>query len=186
MISKISILLSEEIGLKLNSSDNEMQVYAYSIEVLSSLLINLIILSITAHLLDKWLQLVTFIIFFSGLRIYAGGYHAKTHIECMSISFIIFTISALCSTYFKQFGEFILIFGILFSSLMIFVFAPSESDNKPLSNNERKKYKMISRITVIILSLAVVFLYFVKIQTDFIYITASVAMIIECFSLLVK
>jgi len=186
MISKISILLSEEIGLKLNSSDNEMQVYAYSIEVLSSLLINLIILSITAHLLNKWIQLITFIIFFSGLRIYAGGYHAKTHIECMSISFIIFTISALSSTYLKQFGEFILIFGVLFSSLMVFVFAPSESDNKPLSINKRKKYKIFSRITVIILSLAVVFLYFVKVKTDFIYITAAVAMIIESISLLVK
>lgn len=186
MISKISILLSEEIGLKLNSSDNEMQVYAYSIEVLSSLLINLIILSIAAHLLNKWLQLITFIIFFSGLRIYAGGYHAKTHIECMSISFIIFIISAMSSTYLKQFGEFILIFGILFSSLMVFVFAPNESDNKPLSINKRKKYKIISRITVIILSLAVVFLYFVKVKTDFIYITAAVAMIIESISLLVK
>lgn len=186
MINKISLLLSEGIGVKLNSSDDEKEVYAYSIEVLLSLLINLAILSIAAYILNKELELLIFIIFLSGLRTFAGGYHAKTHLECFIISLSIFLISAMSSTYLKQFGETILVSGIIFSTFMVFWRAPSETENKPLSKNERKKYKVISRIIVVILSLAVVALYFLRARIGHIYITAVVAMVIETVSLLKK
>ncbi len=186
MINKISVFLSEGIGSKLNSSDNEKAVYAYSIEVLLSLLLNLIILFVTAYLLNKKLELLIFIIFFSGLRIFAGGYHAKTHVECMLLSFSIFVISALCGTYLKQYGETVLVLGIIFSIFMVFWLAPSETENKPLNKNEKKKYKTISRIIVVVLSLAAVILYYLRAETGYIYITGVVAMVIESVSLLKK
>jgi len=186
MINKISVFLSDGIGLKLNSSDNEKEVYAYSIEVLLSLLINLLILSITAYILNRKLELFVFIIFFSGLRVYAGGYHAKTHLECFSISLILFLISALSNSYLTAYGEIILAVGIAFSVIMVFRLAPAETENKPLSKKERKKYSLISRIIVIALSLAAVSLYFIRDNTSHIYITAVVAMVIESASMLKK
>lgn len=186
MINKISVFLSEGIGVKLNSSDNEKAVYAYSIEVLLSLLLNLMILSLTAYVLNKKLELLIFIIFFSGLRTFAGGYHARTHAECIFLSFSIFVISAMSGTYLKQYGEIILTFGVIFSISMVFWLAPSETENKPLSKNERKKYKVISRIIVVTLSLAAAFLYYLRVETDYIYITAVTAMAIESVSLLKK
>lgn len=186
MINKISVLLSEGIGLKLNSSDNEKAVYAYSIEVLLSLLLNLIILTVAAHVLNKKFELLIFIIFFSGLRTFAGGYHARTHTECIFLSFSIFIISAMCGTYLKQYGEIILVSGVIFSVFMVFWLAPSETENKPLSKSERKKYKVISRVIVITLSLAAVVLYYLRVETDYVYITAVAAMAIESVSLLKK
>jgi len=186
MLNKISVLLSEEISLRLNSSDDEKEVYTYSMEVLLSLLLNLIILSITAHVINKELHLFIFIMFFSGLRAFAGGYHAKTHIGCISISFLMFFISAVCSTSLKQFGEIILVFGVLFSVLMVFYLAPVESENKPLSKKDRQKYKIFSRIIVVVLSLTAIFLYFVKAHTDYAYITAAMSLIFESGSLLKK
>jgi len=184
MLNKVSTILSEEISLRLNSSDNEKEVYAYSIEVLLSLLINLVILFITSYVLNKVLHLFVFIVFFSGLRAFAGGYHAKTHFECISISFLIFIISIMCSMYLKQFGEIILVFGVFFSLLMVFYLAPVENENKPLNENERKKFELYSRITVVFLSLIVIALYFMKIQTDYVYITAAISMFIESVSML--
>lgn len=186
MINKISALLSEEIGLRLNSSDNEREIYAYSIEVLLSLFINLIILSFTAYVLKKPVELLIFIIFFSGLRSFAGGYHAKTHLECISLSFCLFIISALSSIYLKEYGKVILFLGVLFSLIMIFLLAPTETENKPLSERERKKYKKISRIIVIILSLLAICLYFTREVTGFLYITAAVSMSAESVSLFKK
>lgn len=186
MINKISAKLSEEIGLRLNSSDNEKEIYSYSIEVLISLFINFIILSITAFILRKPVELITFIIFFSGLRTFAGGYHAKTHIECISLSLCLFIISALSSTYLREYGNLILILGILFSIIMVFVLAPSESGNKPLSKKERMKYKTISRIIVTVLSVSAICLYFTRVVTGYVYITAVVAMAVESISLLKK
>ena len=184
MIDKISAKLSEEIGLRLNSSDNEKEIYAYSIEVLISLLINFIILTITACIMKKQAELIIFIVFFSGLRSYAGGYHAKTHIECVSLSLCLFIISALSSTYFMEYGKIILFLGILFSIIMVFVFAPSESANKPLSERKLKKHKKFSRIIVLVLSVTAIFLYFTKETSGYVYITAAVAMSFESLSLL--
>lgn len=183
MISKLSVLLSEELSVKLSSSDDNKEIYKYSIEVLLSLLINIIILTVAAYILKKFVELIVFTIFFSGLRIFAGGYHSKTHIECFTVTLIIFLISALSSTYFIAIGEGILVFGILFSVLMIFWLAPSEAENKPLNKKERKKYKIISRVSVIAFSLAVIVLYYMRDKIGYIYITAAIAMIIESVSL---
>lgn len=186
MINKVSAILSEEIKLRLNSSDNDREVYAYSIEVLLSLLINFIILAITAYILKKSAELIIFIIFFSGLRIYAGGYHAKTHLECISISFVIFIISSLSNNILKSYSEILLFVGLAFSVLMVFVFAPAETENKPLSKDERIKYRRFSRIIVLTLSIAAIILYFMRAATNNIFITAVVSMIIESISLLKK
>lgn len=186
MISKISAILSEEIKLRLNSSDNEKEIYAYSIEVLISLFINFFILSTTAYLLKKQVELIVFIVFFSGLRSYAGGYHARTHIECIILSFCLFVISASSSAYLMEYGNILLILGVLFSVIMVFMLAPTESENKPLSKRERVKYKRISRILVIVLSLITIYLYSTKEVTGCIYITAVVAMSLESVSLLKK
>ncbi len=186
MINKISLLLSDGIGVKLNSSDDEKAVYAYSIEVLLSLFVNLILLLCVAHVVNKKWELLIFIIFFSGLRTYAGGYHAKTHVECMALSMLGFVISALCGMYLRSYGEIVLIFGLLFSLFMVFKLSPVESENKPLSKSERKKYKMISRASVVALSFAAIILYVLRMKTDYIYVTASAAMVIESVSLLKK
>lgn len=186
MINKISALLSEEIGLRLNSSDNEKEIYTYSIEVLISLFVNLIILSLTAYILKKQTELLVFIVFFSVLRTFAGGYHAKTHVECVVLSFCFFVLSALSSTYLIEYGKTILISGILFSIIMVFLLAPSESENKPLGKKERAKYKKFSRTIVIVLSLLAIYLYFIRESTDCVYLTAVVAMSIESVSLLKK
>ena len=186
MISKISVFLSEGIGSRLNSSDNEKEVYAYSIEVLLSLLINLLILSSVAYVFGKELELLIFIVFFSGLRVYAGGYHAGTHAECFIESLSAFVITVVCGIYLKRYGEIVLVFGVIFSVFMVFWLAPADTENKPLSKNERKKYRTISRIIVLILCFAAFVLYFTRAKTGYLYINAVAAMVIESVSLLKK
>lgn len=122
--------------------------------------------------MKKQVELITFIVFFSGLRSYAGGYHAKTHIECISLSLCLFLISALSSTYFIEYGKIILFSGVLFSIIMVFVLAPTESENKPLSKRH-KKNKTLSRIIVIALSVTAICLYLAKETTGHVYITAA-------------
>lgn len=184
MINKISAILSEELSSRQKSTLDEKEIYSYSIEVLLSLIFNLVILSVTAIILKKIPELIIFIMFFSGLRTFAGGYHAKTHIECITISFIIFIISAMSSTWFIAFGKTIMIIGILASIILVIIYAPTESENKPLNSNERKKFMIISRGIVILFSVIIIFLYLNKVKTNYIYLTAVVAMAIESLSLI--
>lgn len=183
MINKLSEKLSNTLGAQLNSTNNEKEVYAYSIEVILSLTLNLIILYETAYIIGKIPELIIFIVFFSGLRTFAGGYHAKTHIECMTLSFVIFIVSAMSSSWFIAFGKIFMIVCITTSNLLVFKYAPSESENKPLSKSQRKRYMMFSRGIVISYSVVIIILYLYKIQTNYIYLTAAVAMLIESLSL---
>jgi len=140
MINRISGKLSRALGRKLNATIEEKEVYAYSIEVILSLILNLIILYEAAYMIDKIPELIIFIIFFSGLRTYAGGYHAKTHIECMTLSFIIFFISSMSSTWFIAYGEIIMAVGLIASNIFGIQVCAIKKDEKlkPLSNNQKK------------------------------------------------
>lgn len=186
MISKVSVLLSERIGGNLNSSDNEKAVYAYGIEVLLSLLTNLIILSILAYIMNKKWELLIYLLFFSILRSFTGGYHAKTHVGCIFITSFVFVISAMCGMYLDKYEKIFLVLGVIFSVFIVFWRAPCESGNKPLSKSEKKKYRKISRILVIIFSAFTISLYFFREKTNNIYITATAVMVFESASMLKK
>lgn len=186
MINKLSFKLSHLLGDRMNSTDEEKEVYSYSIEVILSLILNIIILFETAYVIGKIPEFIIFIVFFSGLRTYAGGYHARSHIECMAVSFVIFLISAMSDSWFKADGELILIIGLLVSIVLVTKYSPSESENKPLNNRKRKKYKLISRSILVLFCATIIILYFYRIQTNYIYLTAVVAMLIESISLIVS
>ena len=185
MINKLSGKLSHVLGDRMNSTDEEKEIYSYSIEVILSLVLNIIILFETAYVIGKIPEFIIFIVFFSGLRTYAGGYHAKSHIECMTVSFIIFFISAMSDSWFKADGELILIIGLIVSIFLVIKYSPSESENKPLNSKKRKKYKLISRVILILYCAAIITLYIYRVQTNYIYLTAVVAMLIESISLII-
>ncbi|MBP1925958.1 accessory gene regulator B [Sedimentibacter acidaminivorans] len=185
MINKLSCKLSNILGNSINSTDQEKEIYTYSIEVLLSLMLNIVILFETAYIIGKIPEFIVFIIFFSGLRTYAGGYHAKSHIECMTESLVIFFISAMSNSWFRSDGELFLAIGIVASIFLVFKYAPSESGNKPLSSNKQKKYKTISKNILILYCSTIIILYFYRVQTNYIFLTAVVAMLIESISLII-
>lgn len=185
MINKLSGKLSDILGDSMNSTEQEKEIYTYSIEVLLSLTLNIVILFETAYIIGKIPEFIVFIIFFSGLRTYAGGYHAKSHIECMTESFIIFFISAMSNSWFRAGGELIIAIGIVASIFLVFKYSPSESVNKPLNSNKRKKYKIISKSILFFYCSAIIILYFYRVKTNYIYLTAVVAMLIESISLVI-
>ena len=80
----------------------DMDVYAYGIQNLLIFLFNLFSFMVIGAIFHTIMYTVVFILFYSVLRIYAGGYHASTAMRCYFISNII-----------------VLIFIILFKNLPI-------------------------------------------------------------------
>ena len=74
------------------------------------------------------------------LRIYAGGYHAKTPFRCWCLSNIILVVSLAivqnAEKCYIAFGVLSLIAVVVLITLM-----PVEDLHKPLDQNDRKKYK---------------------------------------------
>lgn len=79
---------------------------------------------------------IVFQISFMLLRMYAGGYHSKTELQCTVHSAIVTMVSLMSIRVMaeKMWWSSLL---FIFVSVMIMVFAPVEAENKPLSEKER-------------------------------------------------
>ena len=64
----------------------DMDVYAYGIQNLLIFLFNLFSFMVIGAIFHTIMYTVVFILFYSVLRIYAGGYHASTAMRCYFIS----------------------------------------------------------------------------------------------------
>ena len=119
----------------------------YGIQNLLIFLFNLFSFMVIGAIFHTIMYTAVFILFYSVLRIYAGGYHASTAMRCYFISNII-----------------VLIFIILFKNLpinnvvscisafccytYIFMFAPVDTQNKHLDQLEKKCYGKRARIVL--------------------------------------
>ena len=106
------------------------------------------------------MQTIAFLVVFIVLRSFTGGYHALQYWFCSVVTFSIFGLVLLTS----EFVEVSLIFYILLSVIGIVTIAlmvPVENSNKPLSDGQKKKYKIISfALFIIFVALGAVINYF--------------------------
>lgn len=109
-----------------------------------------------SHILDTIFNIITFLIIgilfkmpfetivftlgYIPLRIYAGGYHAKTPFRCWCLSNIILAVSLVIVQNVKKSY---IAFGVLslIAIVILIILMPVEDLHKPLDQNDRKKYK---------------------------------------------
>lgn len=128
-------------------SENDREVYNYCFELLISETINILIILIVAILSKQYVNIVVFLVAFLLLRKWAGGYHANTHYGCTLILFFILTLFLISEVTFSHNAKFILQFlNILVSLPIICLFAPVDNSNKPIKNEQRKKFRVYSVI----------------------------------------
>lgn len=146
-------MIAEELSLVMVANKiipiEDRRYYIYGIElVLNNVLICLFIAAI-AIITKTILISIIFSLSFCMLRAYTGGYHSKTYLRCFCISVINYIVMLILNETLEY--KFILSCVFLGISVpLIIKFAPVEHKNKPLSIEQKKRYK---RISILILSL---------------------------------
>lgn len=147
--------LSEQLTLKLIELQvidcNDKAIYLYGFQQGTLLLINILTLMIIGIIFDMTWQTICFISSYSILRVYAGGYHAKTKLRCYLFSIGMMTISFYLIKHIPW-SWLSYIVTLIVSSIIILMLAPVEDHNKPLDKLERSVYRQKS---IIILSFLV-------------------------------
>lgn len=106
-------------------------------------LIEIIILLCTGLFMNLFWQGVVILLAFMPLRIYAGGYHARTPMECAVKTWLLFLGILLLYKLTPGF-LWIQILLLVITGLSLWKFAPVEHENKPLEEYEVIKYRKLA------------------------------------------
>lgn len=139
-------------------AEEKREAYTYGLELFFEKLFFYGIILIISLLTKTLVFSALFIFNYKMLRQYTGGFHCKTAELCLVASVLIYLIVMLVYILDMDSIKFALTIGSLISSIIIFIFSPRESINRPLECEEKKKYRamsiIIAAITLIIAAIS--------------------------------
>lgn len=137
------------IDHKIIKSD-EREIYNYCFETTVVILLSYSLLFILSMIFNEFMSTLIFILSFSSFRKVCGGYHADNYLKCgiMSLAsylFLIFIIKKLNIIF--EISTLTLVIG----ALTIMFLSPIQDDNKPFTDKQYKRFKIISKSLAAIL-----------------------------------
>lgn len=138
-------------------SQRDIDKIKYGLEGLYLTITKLIFIIIVSIILGIWKETLLLILIFNGIRLTSFGVHAKRSIDCLissTLFFILFPI--LCIKLTIPLILKIILFIPL--TVLIGIFAPADTEKRPLINKKKRKiYKILSIIiSIIYMTIAIV------------------------------
>lgn len=157
MIQTLSLNITEQLIKNGVIVREDQEIYSYGLQQGVTMMLNILLsLGIGLAFGMVW-QCVIFFIGYTCLRIYAGGYHAKTQLRCHIFSIGIIIIALLMIRYIVWTNISRLVV-LLSSGAIIYFLSPMQDANKPLMEAEFKAYKNKVKIILGIQYVCMVFL----------------------------
>ena len=138
--------------------DSNIDYYIYGIELFLSSFICSVLLILIGVITNTFIESIIFIVFFSALRIYTGGFHARSFMLCTVITLVNYIV--IICTYRWLFNYFSKLYvnlpAFLLTLIVIAVLAPVDNPNNPIDKKQAIVYK---KRAIIILFVEIVFFY---------------------------
>lgn len=131
--------------------DEEKDIYSYGFKQGIILLINMITMIIIGLLFNMIWESIIFMVSYSFLRVYAGGYHANSNLSCYLFS-VAMMAAVLWLIKLIPWNSFICSIIAVVTSMIILLLAPVEDNNKPLDKKEKEVFKKRTNIVLGILT----------------------------------
>ncbi len=146
-------ITSWSLGTEYDKNSERFQIVSYGILLIIETVYKVIVLMFLGEIIGSFLETIAFLVGFSGLRKYAGGFHMKTSLGCMLSVIGFWLLSLALSMISLNFFARVIIF--LLSVTLVAYFSPCATPNNPIkSKRERLKKKICAIIYIILLSLA--------------------------------
>lgn len=150
----------KQMQLSKGLQEDDKDIYLFGVYQGAILLLNICTALLIGVALNMLLEIVIYLICFLPLRIFAGGYHAKTQLRCYIMSSFT-TVIILLGIQFLQQQESIWEFLSYFVSFgIIWRFAPVADANKPLLEKEQVNYQKKVRKVLLLLTGIAALTYF--------------------------
>lgn len=128
-------------------NSDEYELYKYGFETLIAFVINISIILIISCIVGKFKYTLLFLCCYCPIRQYTGGYHAENYKKCLGVFIIIYLINIIMLEYIKvlKLNDIVLLMEFI-SFIGIWILAPIEHRDKPLTYKEILHYKNVSRV----------------------------------------
>ena len=143
MLTKIATLLTIQLQKNGVVSEESEDVYIYGFELLISFIFSTTIIITLGLIFDVFLETLCFLVVFILLRSFTGGYHAKKYWQCTIVTLAVYAFTMVLSkTILPNIAVYTAL--VVVGVTVIFIMAPVENCNKPLSAAEKKRHKLVS------------------------------------------
>ena len=140
LLAKLSHKIGDDLVRSNLNEAEDAEIYIYGINQILVSVLNVLSALIIGLILGTFFEVVVFMAAYIPLRIFAGGYHAKTPLRCYIFSVIMLIIVSLGMKYLYM-ADWVYYVILAVAALMILVLSPVEDKNKPLDDLEYKVYK---------------------------------------------
>ncbi len=162
------------------------EIYIYGIELLISSFISTSVILLIGLLTKTFFESVIFLISFSAIRVYTGGYHSMTYLRCNIISASSYVAIVIFFYLFRDLiaNPIVLLSGYFLTMILALVFAPVKHENKELDTADIKKYKLLSLLMItVVFAVCSIGYYVFEIEPMLIifptYLSIDIAMIVS-------
>lgn len=141
-------------------SKEDADIYKFGYTLLFEKAIIFLITLLIAFIFDAFLEVLIFCIAFIPLRVYSGGYHAKSTIKCMILSGFVLICNILAVQQMSdwEWGKYFIILELVLFPLLI-TLSPVEHENRKIEESERRYFRhMVLGIYIIELAIEIIFL----------------------------
>lgn len=165
MLSKLAASLAKRYIAETEKSEDKTELYSYAFFHMLSFAAFFALAILYGAILKILLQSIVFFISFWLIRIYAGGFHAKTEAACAVLSsaglLLFITAIKLSDTYGLR--DFVLALAAS-AAVFIYLFCPLGTPQKQLSEKEFKYFRKISLIILSAICITIITALFLNIK----------------------
>lgn len=134
--------------------NEDKEIYKYSVNIILSSLIHIATVMIIGLCFNLFIESLVFYFSFIAIRKFAGGYHAKTPVRCYLFSFASNIIILCLVKWLSSINTLFIFIFIIFELLcvvLILLISPLDTENNPLTGQEKKMYRMLTSIITILI-----------------------------------
>lgn len=180
MLRKISKLSASIIINKINISQKKKPIYTYAFEIIYSTLFCFICMIIFGIWQNKLIQTIEFIILFSILRLFSGGYHASTYRNCFLLTNSVYISEQILCQMILKHGH--IQWALCLSSIIyIWIKAPVYSAQRQITSEKYTRDKHKLRICISVIFLTMIFYTYMNIYL----FTSGIASILFMVAILI-
>lgn len=167
---------AEKLIQHTNTPSSHKPVFRYGIELTLSTLSSILSVLFLSLLFDAIVETVVFLTVYMSLRIWSGGYHAKTYARCFlstNLTYLaVFAFSRMLPALESVWPSLFLLFA---ANIVIFVRAPVRNEHHPLSEERYRRNRRIARTLLLIYDFVFVLLLIFQNKLIFIFSASEAA-----------